>query len=78
MSEGRGGGGVTSAAKERPVGEVEVILAVYFVLKWRRRWKWNGFIGATGLASSTSALKKLLFCSKGKMIFVWVNYLFFL
>lgn len=31
MSVGRGGGGVTSAETERPVGEVEVILAVYFV-----------------------------------------------
>jgi hypothetical protein len=39
MSEGSGGGGVTSAANERPVGEVEVILAVYFVAKWRRKLK---------------------------------------
>lgn len=45
MSEGRGGGGVTSAARERPVGEVEVIFAVYLVAKWRRELKWNGFIG---------------------------------
>jgi hypothetical protein len=27
------------------VGEVEVILAVYFVAKWRRKLKLSGFIG---------------------------------